>query len=426
MEQRYPKFFVKAIKAWLTLTGIYLKLKIRYYPVKSVLFVGQSYYHAWYLSRALRKHGWRADVLNWNPDKAVRIYFHGEDFTFEYGSKASEQEQIWFYLSALLRYDVFHFSNAQGIIFGTFLRDWFKSNIGENEEIHLLKRLGKKIVYSNNGCLDGVSKSSFAKWGPVSVCSTCQWRNVAAVCNDELNLNWGLFRNSVTDYQCMVGGNRADYNDDPTVHEVPEFYCLDETVWDPGLDIPEAFRLPTVPFGTVRLYHAVGHKTDRTDDEGVNIKSSHVYVPLVEKLRADGYAIEFIEPTGIPNKEVRFLQAQSDIVLDMLTYGWFGANGREAMMLGKPYICYIRPEWLESVREEVPEYVAELPVISATPDTVEVILRDLISNPVKRKEIGIRSRAFALKWHSAEAGGRRFNDIYEKLLKRDMQLRIQV
>ena len=34
----------------------------------SVLFAGQSYYHAWYLSRELRKLGWRADVLNWDVD----------------------------------------------------------------------------------------------------------------------------------------------------------------------------------------------------------------------------------------------------------------------------------------------------------------------------------------------------------------------
>jgi hypothetical protein len=77
---------------------------------------------------------------------------------------------------------------------------------------------------------------------------------------------------------------------------------------------------------------------------------------LIERLRGEGMALELIEPTGIPNKEVRFLQAQADIFLDMLTYGWFGANIREAMMLAKPVICFIRPEWLESLREEIPEY----------------------------------------------------------------------
>ena len=101
----------------------------------------------------------------------------------------------------------------------------------------------------------------------------------------------------------------------------------------------------------------------------------------------------------------------------MLTFGWFGANAREGMMLGKPVICFLRPEWLESMRKEIPEYVDELPVISATPETVEMILRDLILDKKKRIEIGKRSREFALKWHSAEAGARRLDVIYRDLLK---------
>ena len=94
------------------------------------------------------------------------------------------------------------------------------------------------------------------------------------------------------------------------------------------------------------------------------------------------------------------------------------------VMLGKPVICYIRPEWLDSVRREIPEYAEELPIISATPDTVETVLYDLITDPEKRREIGRRSRNFALKWHSAEVGGRRFDDIYKRLLHGDPQLHV--
>src|SRR5690606_38495366 len=93
-----------------------------------------------------------------------------------------------------------------------------------------------------------------------------------------------------------------------------------------------------------------------------------------------------------------------------------GATAREAMMLGKPVICYLRTEWLESMRREIPEYVKELPVINATPETVYDVLTDLIRNPAKRREIGERSRAFALKWHSAAAGAGRFDRIYRELL----------
>ena len=390
---------------------------------RRVLFVGQAYYNSWYLSRALRRLGWSADLLNWDSNPGTQIYYHGQDVRFT-GDRPDEIAQnLAFYLEAIYKYDVFHFSNAHGLCFGFQLQQAMATRFGLYAEIHLLHDLGKKIVYSNNGCLDGVSQTSFASWGETPVCAICRWRNNPAVCSDARNLEWGRFRNSVADYQCLLGGNRIDFNDAPTVHEVPEFYCLDPGIWRPDLAVPDRFRLPPLAPSAVRLFHAVGQRADRTDEEGVNIKCTHIYRPLIDKLRGDGYVLDLVEPTAVPNLDLRFLQVQADIFIDMLTYGWFGATAREGMMLGKPVVGYIRPEWLESLREELPEYAAELPIVNATPETVEAVLRDLIEHPDKRKAIGQRSRAFALKWHSDTAAGRRFDQIYRRLLEGDRQLR---
>ena len=385
-----------------------------------VLFAGQCYYNAWYLSRELRKLGWRADVLNWDDNPGAQKFYHGEDFKFTYDSPTIDRvRQMKFYLTALARYDIFHFSNAHGMFFGPLISDVFRHlGFPEYAETRLLKKLGKKIVYTNNGCLDGVSQSSFRTWpGPEPVCDICPWRAVPDVCSDQRNLAWGKLRNSLADYQCALGGNRKDYNDDPRVHEVPEFYCLDQEFWHPDLAIPPEYRL-SYPPGTVKMYHAVGNFDLRTDlSTQHNIKSTHIYLPLVERLKAEGYPVELFLAKDIPNKEVRYYQAQADIVVDMLTFGFFGANVREAMMLGKPAVCYIRPEWQESMRQEIPDYVDELPVVSATPSTVYDVLKDLIEHPKKRQDIGRRSREFALKWHSAQAGARRLDRIYGDLLQ---------
>jgi glycosyltransferase involved in cell wall biosynthesis len=386
---------------------------------RRVLFCGQCYYNNWYLSRSLRSLGWKADVYNWDLNTKSQIYYHGQDFKLGENVKNTLEGILDFYLKSFYNYDIIHFSNMNGISYGSLLESVFK----KNEYIYLLKDLGKKIFYSNNGCLDGVSQTSFAKWGPESVCSICIWQNKPSICNDKKNLAWGHFRNSVSDFQITLGGNRIDYNDDPRVHEVPEYYCLDPELWQPNIAIPKKYQLPALNHGSIRLYHAIGNKEVRTKSDGVNIKSSHVYLPLIDKLRTKGMQIELINSTNIPNKEVRFLQVQADIFLDMLTYGWFGATAREAMMLGKPVICFIRPEWLESVREEIPDYAKELPIISATPQTVENILCDLIINPEKRKEIGQRSREFAVKWHSMNVAGRRFDQIYGALLSGERMLR---
>ena len=86
-------------------------------------------------------------------------------------------------------------------------------------------------------------------------------------------------------------------------------------------------------------------------------------------------------------------------------------------MLGKPAVCFLRPAWLESVRRDVPGYVEELPVVSATPETVRDVLVELIEDPARRRELGEQGREFALKWHSAQAGARRFDRIYSELLE---------
>jgi glycosyltransferase involved in cell wall biosynthesis len=387
------------------------------HPKGRVLFVGHCYYNAWYLSRALRKIGWRADVLNWDPDPASQMFYHGEDFKFS-GRRRDVLKHLHFYVWAAGRYDIFHFSNRHGLVFGQVLHAAVKRLFPAYSEIRLLKALGKKVVYSNNGCLDGVSQTSFRKWGPEPVCDVCPWQDVPSVCSDEQNLAWGRVRNSLADYQCTLGGNRVDCNDDPRIHEVPEFYCLDPQVWRPDLPVPSNYRLPLAA-DCVKIYHAVGNFDSRTETATLrNVKSTHIILPTVERLKADGHNTELIFFKDVPSKVLRYYQVQADIVVDMLTFGFFGASVREALMLGKPAVCFLRPEWLESMRREIPDYVAELPVISATPETIYGVLQDLIGNPEKRREIGRRSRAFALKWHSAEAGARRFDQIYTELLRR--------
>lgn len=285
-------------------------------------------------------------------------------------------------------------------------------------DIKLLKLFGKKIVYTNNGCLDGVSQTSFSQWKPYNVCSICVWKDRPDVCSDERNLAWGKVRNDLADYQCTLGGNRADYNNDPRVHEAPWAYSLDKNFWNPDLIVPSNYILP-FPKSTIKLYHSVGNFDSRSHGKNAQtIKSTHIYFELVERYKKEGLDVEMIFFKDVPNKKLRYYQAQADIFLDMLTYGFFGANVREAMMMGKPAVCFLRPEWLESMRKEIPDYVDELPVVNATPDNVYEIVRDLIVNREKRLEIGRRSRIFAEKWFASDVAATEAERVYLSLLKK--------
>ncbi len=93
------------------------------------------------------------------------------------------------------------------------------------------------------------------------------------------------------------------------------------------------------------------------------MKGTHVFVPLAERLKRQGLDVELMFFHDVPSTKIRYYQAQADIVLDQLTIGWFGANGRESLMLGKPVVCWLRPSWLEQVGRQLPDYVDELPVV---------------------------------------------------------------
>ena len=383
----------------------------------AVLYAGTCYYNTYYLARELRSRGWAADVLHWDSNAENAHLYHGYDVSLVGHSKRDLARHLAFYVKMLRLYDVVHFTGMHGMRFSNRLQKFFADHFRAGDEIRLLKRLGKKIVYSGNGCLDGVAQSSFAAWGDRPVCLDCPWREVPEVCSDAGNLAWGKFRNSMADYQVLMGANRVDYNTDPRCHEVPEYYCLDPDYWRPDLRIPTNFNLG-LPDETVKIYHGVGNFDDRTDHGTLrNVKSTHIYVPLVEQLKSEGHDVELLFFKNVPNRELRYYQSQADIVVDMLTFGWYGANVREALMLGKPVVCYLRPEWLESMREEIPDFVDELPIVSATPETVHDVLVDLIEHPEKRAEIGRRSREFAVKWHSAEVAADRFDRIYGGLLE---------
>lgn len=433
---------------------------------RSVLYVGQSFYHHWYLSRELRKIGWKADQLNIDPNLESQKFYHGQDYDFNEASLKEPHQRLNFFMRAILDYDIFHFANAHGIYFLTdfdnpqYKRSFFgirlisrfvmfilnniikwrvdslysmvyfigfKRTISilkrysyclpDRWDIFLLKKIGKKIVYTHSGCLDGVSQTSFRKWTTElseSVCDICPYKDDANVCSDEKNLAWGKFRNEIVDYQCTCGGNRVDYNISPSLHEVPQVVCLDKNFWSPDIIVPTNYKLPLAD-NTVKIYHAVGNFDNRS--AGIKtIKSTHIYVPLIENLKKEGFNIELLFFKDVPNKILRYYQSQADIFVDMLTYGFLGANIREGLMLGKPCVCYLRPVWLEQMKQEIPEYVNELPIVNANPNNIREVLIDLITHPEKRKEIGKKSREFAVKWHSSDNAAIVFDKIYSDLI----------
>mgnify|MGYP006173280433 CR=1 FL=1 len=75
---------------------------------KSILFVGNCYYNHFYLSRELRKLGWRADTLNIDLDPASQMYYHGSDFVIRKGNIIGVIINLVFFVKAIFKYKKIH------------------------------------------------------------------------------------------------------------------------------------------------------------------------------------------------------------------------------------------------------------------------------------------------------------------------------
>ena len=208
------------------------------------------------------------------------------------------------------------------------------------------------------------------------------------------------------------GSPALDYQAIHKAVREPTTMCLDPEFWKPDLAVPDHLKIKRSE-NELLVYHSFGNYDLRTA-RGRNIKGTGAIEAAVERLQAEGMAVRLIFVTDVKNTEVRYLQVQADLIVDQLNYGRYGATAREAMMLGKPTICYINrsePKPVDSLRS-----TQELPLVSATEETIYEGLRDLLLDPERRRRLGAAGRAFAMKWHSADACAERYKAIYDSLM----------
>ncbi|CAM3564568.1 glycosyltransferase [Marinicrinis lubricantis] len=100
---------------------------------------------------------------------------------------------------------------------------------------------------------------------------------------------------------------------------------------------------------------------------------------------------------------------EADIVIDQILCGAYGNVSVEAMALGKPVICYIRPD-IEK-RSEIP-----IPVASAHPEQLYYKLKLLLTEEPLRKRMGKMGRKYVEKVHDRRAVIPKLLKIYRELL----------
>ncbi|HJX49589.1 MAG TPA: hypothetical protein VJ375_17255 [Gaiellaceae bacterium] len=136
-------------------------------------------------------------------------------------------------------------------------------------------------------------------------------------------------------------------------------------------------------------------------------KGTEHIVAAVEGLDADFRVVE-----GLTHDEAFELYREADIVIDQLNAGWYGVFAIECLALGKPVVTFLLEE---AVRRTEEAYGIEVPVISATAETLRERLRPLVADAALRHRVGAASRAYAERLHDIDAIAGELIELYERI-----------
>jgi glycosyltransferase involved in cell wall biosynthesis len=136
-------------------------------------------------------------------------------------------------------------------------------------------------------------------------------------------------------------------------------------------------------------------------------KGTEAVIAACEGLEAD---LDLVE--GLRHDEAFERYRAADIVVDQLNAGWYGIFAIEAMALGKPVVTYLHDE---AVRRTEEAFGVEVPIVSATKETLRDRLTPLVADSELRRRLGAASRAYVERVHDLEQATDRLLALYARL-----------
>lgn len=362
---------------------------------RSILFVRPDYHCSYFYRDELRKLGWKADILV-DPGYPEGLLYSSKDILRPPRFPAqhlrvfrwlTQLMYLFLYLAVFWRYRVHVYYGRPPVV------DCLEAEIGLTKlfgkdfllTAWLAKAVGCRLVFVPTGCHDDDTKADWQLLDDGNVCNNCGFFDR---CDDRLNnLNFARIRRY---FDFSVGLGCKDSRELAERHF--KYKVIDLDLWSPALEVPPEHRLP--PTANLRILHSAYLKGSSRAWQGRNIKGSPFVLDAIERLQAEGYPVEYMYIENKPSNQMRFYQAQADIVVEQLIYGWWGSTGVETMALGKPVVCYLRPAWREFFLRTFPEYKS-LPIVEADTRSIYDVLKKLVTDSELRARKGEESRRFA-------------------------------
>lgn len=131
------------------------------------------------------------------------------------------------------------------------------------------------------------------------------------------------------------------------------------------------------------------------------IKGTAMIQPTLEALEREGVIVlEIVR--GVPSAQMPAVFARADVVIDQLRIGSYGVAACEAMAAGCVVVGHVAPR----VREVVTSVTGlETPIVEATPDNIDQVLRELAAAPTLVPQRA-QSRRFVREVHDGRSAAR--------------------
>lgn len=261
-------------------------------------------------------------------------------------------------IQALYRFDRFVF------VFGETITN-------TRAELFLHRLLGKKLIflYCGSDARPPFIGGNYAHSNLKTAIETIAQRSKSISSRIRLNERFGL---------CINSPLTGHYHDRPYIN----WFSI-------GIPraLPDILAKPSEPQAAlvsnqVRILHS---------PSSPQMKGTRAICAAIERLRAKGYDIEFVQLSGVPNTEVIKEIARCDFIVDQLYSDTpMAAFATEAAILGRPAVVgsYAASLDLPISPEGMP------PSCFVHPDALESAIEGLILDPKARIELGLRAQAF--------------------------------
>lgn len=159
-------------------------------------------------------------------------------------------------------------------------------------------------------------------------------------------------------------------------------------VWVPGVVDPNlwASDWPVMARSCPRVVHVPSNG---------RLKGSELIDPIMRQLETEG-VIEYASLRQLSYPEIRRCYQEADIVLDQFVLGLYGVAAVEALAAGRIVVAYVG----EAVRDRVRAATGlEVPIVEATVDTVGEVVRELVADPDRARDIATQGPQFVRSVH---------------------------